>query len=131
MPTVEAFQKQDPGAGTDTAHADNLARHIHQSVLLENVSSVCRQGFSVGRENASQLGKQLLSIRVREELGHTNYQRRVAHNPWLAIHDGRESLCCCGRHPLGDSISYVALIWVGWLIPAKSPSEGPASSPTW
>src|SRR3984957_17745613 len=92
MPTVEAFQKQDPGAGTDTAHADNLARHIHQSVLLENVSSVCRQGFSVGRENASQLGKQLLSIRVREELGHTNYQRRVAHNPWLAIHDGRESL---------------------------------------
>ena len=83
---VAAEQQQDPRPGADAADPDDLAGHVDESELLEQMPAVGLQRPPVARSSrraaASTVARSLLR---RQQLLDRHDQRRVADDPPLAV----------------------------------------------
>ncbi len=80
---VATHQQRDPGAGSDAADADDLAREIDQLELLEQRPPVARKRLRVGAEKLVQLREHEIAAARRGEFADRHDQRRVGHDPRL------------------------------------------------
>ena len=87
---VAGVHQQDPGAGADAADPDDLAGHLDQRELLEQVPPVGLQGAPVLAQHAAQLLVDRVGLHVGEELLDRDDQRRVADDPPLPVDHGGE-----------------------------------------
>ena len=104
-----AVQQDDPGPGADAAHADHLAGHLAELVLLEQVPAVGRQALAVpAQELAEQLTRAARHSTLGKELLDRDDERRIADDAALAVdHRGQlvERLHAVLRPRLGDQPS--------------------------
>ena len=87
---VAGVHQQDPGAGADAADPDDLAGHLDQGELLEQVPPVGLQGAPVLAQHGADLLVDRVGLHIAEELLDRDDRRRVADDPPLPVDHGGE-----------------------------------------
>ena len=83
---VDAEEEHDPGASADAAHPDDLAGHVDEAELLEQMAAVGLQSAPVGAEQSVDFVHDLVAFRRGwNELVDRHDQRGVADDPPLAV----------------------------------------------
>ena len=75
---VAAEHQHDPRPGADAADADDLAGHVGQAEVLEQVAAVARQRPAVAADHAPHEVEDLVSLHPLEQLLDRLDERRVA-----------------------------------------------------
>ena len=83
---VPAKQQRNPRPSADTPDTDYLAREIGQPELLEQRPPVAPERIPVAAEQPMQYLEQLIALVARRELLHRDDQRRLIHDPYIAVH---------------------------------------------